>query len=212
MSSGNSEPERDQTNTSTANTRRLLAEGVGAVALVGVVVFGALTLANRPKGAAPGQAEVVSTVVAPSQPVRRVEPADFLAIWELSLDAVASSGLTGTLDQLQIDPAEPIDLSLVQGGGNVLSSGEVLNHQQRAAQEVAELISDPSPRYEIYETPDLTPDEGNGANDCFRAVATEPSSLLEWGQTSVWCFAPESGALQSETIWRASRVLRFRAN
>lgn len=55
-----------------------------------------------------------------------------------------------------------------------------------------------APPYDLF-------DDGDG---CWRAVAVEPSPILRWGQISVWCFDPTTGALARTAQWRGEDVVR----
>ncbi len=73
--------------------------------------------------------------------------------------------------------------------------------EQELSEFVERLVGD-DPPYDLF-------DDGGG---CWRAVAVEPSPLVRWGQISIWCFDPETGALARTAIWRGEdKVQRFQA-
>lgn len=48
-------------------------------------------------------------------------------------------------------------------------------------------------------------------DDCWLAVAIEPTTSNAWGQVSRWCFDEATGVLRERTTWRGARLERFTA-
>lgn len=217
----------------------VLALVVGVVLAVGAFVMFGLGDAERDDAAVSPEAPTPSTFAGvedtrPTAP--RATTEEIVALWARAYTATyaldgqleihdVAEGQSPDLRAVSSEPAVVIEVrrasldgrELDQVGDTALSVGPSGQRTCERSDSIF-LCTDPSaaPTTELRLNLVESRIDGDEAeyevwpdDDCWLAVAIEPTTSSPWGQVSRWCFDETTGALRERTTWRGARLEHF---